>query len=119
GVVYECLNLASLFDLPVIYIIENTKIWMDTSLERSSAIRGCLAERAAGFAIDWDTGNGEDLYEVRAKTQVAIERAQNHLRPTVLEIETYRYYGHSVADAKAKTYRSEEEIERYKQHHDP
>src|SRR5271155_1494999 len=60
GCFYESLNMASLFDLPVIYIIENNQYSMGTSLERSSAIRGCLAERAAGFAIDWDTGNGED-----------------------------------------------------------
>src|ERR1700712_3748714 len=59
GCFYESLNLASLFDLPVIYIIENNQYSMGTSLERSSAIRGCLAERAAGFAIDWDTCNGE------------------------------------------------------------
>ena len=119
GVFYECLNLASLFDLPVIYIIENNQYSMGTSFERSSAFRSCLAERAEGFAIDWDTCNGEDLYEVRAKTQIAIERAHKQSRPTVLEIDTYRWYGHSVADAKAKVYRSEEEIERYKQNHDP
>jgi pyruvate dehydrogenase E1 component alpha subunit len=119
GVFYECLNLASLFDLPIIYIIENNGYSMGTSLERSSAFRTCLAERAAGFAVDWDTCNGEDLYEVRAKTQVAIDRAQKQSRPTVLEIDTYRYYGHSVADAKHKTYRTEEEIERYKKEHDP
>lgn len=119
GCFYESLNLASLWDLPVIYIIENNQYSMGTSLERSSAFRTCLAERAEGFAIDWDQVNGEDLYEVRAKTQVAMERAYRQSRPTVLEIDTYRYYGHSVADAKHKIYRSEEEIERYKQNHDP
>ena len=119
GVFYECLNLASLWDLPAIYIIENNQYSMGTSLERSSAFRTCLAERAEGFAIDWEQANGEDLYEVRAKTQTAIDRAHKQSRPTVLEIDTYRYYGHSVADAKHKMYRSEEEIERYKQNHDP
>ena len=119
GVYYECLNLASLFDLPVVYIIENNGYSMGTSQERSSAFRSCLAERADGFAVDWDVCNGEDLYEVRAKTKVALDRAQKQSRPTVLEIDTYRYYGHSVADAKHKVYRSEEEIERYKKEHDP
>ncbi len=119
GCLYESLNLASLWDLPVIYIIENNQYSMGTSLERSSAFRTCLAERAEGFAIDWDQINGEDIYEIRAKTQVAIERAHRQSRPSVLEIDTYRYYGHSVADANAKVYRSEEEIERYKQQHDP
>ena len=92
---------------------------MGTSLERSSAFRTCLAERAEGFAVDWDTCNGEDLYEIRAKTQIALDRAHKQSRPTVLEVATYRHYGHSVADAKYKIYRSEEEIERYKQSHDP
>jgi pyruvate dehydrogenase E1 component alpha subunit len=119
GCFYESLNMASLWNLPVVYVIENNGYSMGTSLARSSAYPSCLAERAAGFAIDWDTVNGEELYEVRAKVQVALERAHNHSRPTLLEISTYRYYGHSVADAKHKIYRSEEEIERYKQLHDP
>ena len=89
-------------DLPVIYVIENNQYSMGTSLERSSAFRTCLAERAEGFAVDWDTCNGEDLYEVRAKTQIALDRAHKQSRPTVLEIATYRHYGHSVADAKSR-----------------
>jgi len=119
GCFYESLNLASLWDLPVIYIIENNQYSMGTSLERSSAFRTCLAERAEGFAIDWSQVNGEDLYEIRAQTQVAIDRAHRQSRPTVLEIDTYRHYGHSVADANAKVYRSPDEIERYKENHDP
>jgi pyruvate dehydrogenase E1 component alpha subunit len=119
GCFYESLNLASLWDLPVIYIIENNQYSMGTSIERSSAFRNCLAERAEAFAIDWQQLNGADIYEIRAEVQVAIDRAHRQSRPSVLEIDTYRYYGHSVADANAKTYRSEEEIERYKQHHDP
>jgi pyruvate dehydrogenase E1 component alpha subunit len=120
GCYHESLNLAALWDLPVIYIIENNGYSMGTSLERSSAFRECLAQRAEGYAIDWDRCNGEDLYEVRAKTQSALDRAHRQSRPTVLEIDTYRYYGHSVADAKHKGgYRNEEEIERYKQNHDP
>ncbi len=119
GCWYESLNLASLWDLPVIYVIENNQYSMGTSLERSSAFRSCLAERAEGFAIDWDCCNGEDIYEVRAKAQVALDRAHKQSRPTVLEVDTYRWYGHSVADAKHKTYRSAQEIEQYKQNHDP
>ncbi len=120
GSYHESLNLASLWDLPVIYINENNGYSMGTSLERSSAFRENLAQRAEGYAIDWDRCNGEDLYEIRAKTQVALDRARRQSRPTVLEIDTYRYYGHSVADAKHKGgYRNEEEIDRYKQNHDP
>jgi len=119
GTYHESLNLAGLWHLPVVYIIENNQYSMGTSVERSSTFRNCLAQRAEGYGIAWDTANGEDLYEVRAKTQEAIQRAHEDCRPTVLEVRTYRYYGHSVADANAKKYRPTEEIERYKNFHDP
>lgn len=119
GVFHESLNLASLWSIPVIYIIENNQYSMGTSLERSSAIKETLAQRADAYNIAWDVINGEDIYEIRARTQVAVERAHEESRPTLLEIDTYRYYGHSVADANAKKYRSSEEIENYKANHDP
>ena len=119
GSYHESLNLAALWKLPVIYVIENNQYSMGTSLERSSALKNCLAERAEGYGIAWDTANGEDVYEVRAKTWNAIHRAHEESLPFVLEVDTYRYYGHSVADANAKKYRSAEEIETYKTHHDP
>ena len=119
GVFHESLNLAALWDVPVIYIIENNQYSMGTSLARSSSIKNFLAERAEGYDMDWDVVNGENLYEVRAKTHVAVERAHQTNKPCILEIDTYRYYGHSVADANAKVYRQAEEIENYKQNHDP
>ncbi len=119
GAYHESLNLAALFDLPVIYIIENNGYSMGTSQKRSSSYDECLAKRAEGYGIAWDLVNGEDIYEVRAKTQIAIDRAHSESKPTVLELETYRYYGHSVADANAEVYRSPDEISRYKTHHDP
>jgi pyruvate dehydrogenase E1 component alpha subunit len=115
GAFHESLNLASLMDIPVIYVIENNGYSMGTSQCRSSAYKNCLAYRADGYNIVWDLINGWDLYEVRAKSQIALERAHLEKRPTVIEIMTYRHYGHSVADAKHKVYRSEAEIERYKQ----
>jgi pyruvate dehydrogenase E1 component subunit alpha len=111
--------LAALFKLPVIYVIENNGYSMGTSQKRSSAFRDALAKRAEAYNMAWDVFKGEDLYEVRAKTQVAIDRAHNESEPTLLEIQTYRYYGHSVADANAKKYRTPEEIEAYKTKHDP
>ena len=119
GAFHESLNLAELWDLPVIYIIENNGYSMGTSQERSSAFKNCLAQRGEAYGIEWDVGKGHDLYEVRAKTQVAIERAHEEGRPTILELDTYRYLGHSVADANAKKYRTPEEIDHYKQHFDP
>lgn len=119
GSYHESLNLAALWNIPVIYIIENNQYSMGTSLERSSAFKGCLAARAEGYNMDWDEINGEDIYEVRAKTWTAIERAHKESRPSILEIKTYRYYGHSVADANAKKYRDPAEIEKYQKFHDP
>ncbi|MGN6642700.1 MAG: pyruvate dehydrogenase (acetyl-transferring) E1 component subunit alpha [Verrucomicrobiota bacterium] len=119
GVYHESLNLASLWNLPVVYIIENNQYSMGTSLKRSSVFPECLAARAEGYNIEWDRINGEDIYEIRAKTWKAIERAHHESRPTVLEIETYRYYGHSVSDANAKKYRDPQEVETYRKFHDP
>ncbi|MBB5353501.1 pyruvate dehydrogenase E1 component alpha subunit [Haloferula luteola] len=119
GAFHESLNLAALFELPVVYVIENNGYSMGTSQKRSSSFKGCLAQRAEGYDMEWDLVNGADLYEVRAKTHIAMERARKQHKPTILEIATYRYYGHSIADANHKKYRTPEEIENYKQNHDP
>ncbi len=120
GAFHESLNMASLFGIPVVYVIENNGYSMGTSQSRSSAYNGCLAQRAEAYNIEWDIINGSDLYEVRAKTNIAMERARKEQKPTVLEISTYRYYGHSVADSRHKGgYRTPEEIENYKRNHDP
>jgi pyruvate dehydrogenase E1 component alpha subunit len=119
GTFHESLNLAALFKLPVIYVIENNGYSMGTSQQRSSSFQDSLAKRAEGYNMAWDVFKGEDLYEIRAKTQIAIDRAHQESEPTLLEIQTYRYYGHSVADANAKKYRTPEEIEQYKADHDP
>ncbi|BCU76622.1 pyruvate dehydrogenase (acetyl-transferring) E1 component subunit alpha [Luteolibacter sp. LG18] len=119
GAFHESLNIAALFNLPVIYVIENNGYSMGTSQKRSSSYRGCLAQRAEGYDMEWDVIDGSDIYEVRAKTHIAMERARKEQKPAILEISTYRYYGHSVADANAKKYRTPEEIENYKQNHDP
>jgi len=119
GAVHEAYNLAALWDLPVVFIIENNAYSMGTSQARSSAYPECLAQRAEAYGIEWDTVNGNILYDVRAKTFEAIKRAHDESRPTVLEIFTYRYRGHSVADANAEKYRSKDEIIDYKENKDP
>ena len=119
GVFHESLNLASLFSLPVIYLIENNGYAMGTSVRRSSAINGSLAQRAAGYNIEWDLINGDHVYELRAKLQPAIERAYRDRRPTVLEIATYRFEGFSIADANKFRYRTKQEVEERRENHDP
>jgi pyruvate dehydrogenase E1 component alpha subunit len=119
GAFHESLNLAALWDLPVIYVIENNGYSMGTSQARSSAYTDCLAKRAEGYGMAWDHFVGEDLYEVRARVQTAIDRAHQESKPTLLEIATYRWEGHSVADANKLKYRTKEEVERYQKEHDP
>lgn len=111
GVYHESLNLAGLFGLPVVYLIENNHFSWGTSVARSSRFTDCLARRAETYDIAWDHFSGTDLYEVRAKVSTALDRARQQLQPTVLEIDTYRYYGASVADANHKKYRTPEDIE--------
>ena len=117
GVLYESFNLASLWDLPVIFIIENNQFSMGTSQSRSSA-GNPLARRAEGFDIQWAEVNGNDLYAVRESTSEALQRAYNDSRPTVLEMHTYRYRGHSMSDPD-QTYRTKAEIEEFKTKYDP
>ena len=119
GVFSECLNMAALWELPIVYVIENNGYSMGTSLERSSAINHSLASRAEGFNVEWALCGGFHLYELRAGLNDAMVKAREQSKPTVLEVSTYRYYGHSVADANAKKYRSPEEIEKYKTEFDP
>jgi len=117
GPFYESLNLASLWNLPVVYVIENNGYSMGTAEARHSAGEP-LARRGDMFDIDWSVSHGHDVYEVRHTINAALERAHNESRPSVLEIVTYRYRGHSVADPD-QTYRSKEEIEEYKKSKDP
>jgi len=119
GVYHESLNLAGLFDLPVIYLIENNGFGMGTSVERASRFTGCLARRAETYDIAWDKLGDEDHFEVRAKVGTALERARRECRPTVIEITTCRYYGASVADANNYKYRSKEEVDDRRENHDP
>ena len=117
GAFYESLNLASLWKLPVIYIIENNGYSMGTAEARHSAGEP-LARRGDAFDVNWSVHHGHDLYEVRAAIKDALDLARENSRPSVLEIVTYRYRGHSVADPD-QTYRSKEEIEEYKKNKDP
>jgi pyruvate dehydrogenase E1 component alpha subunit len=117
GPFYESLNLAALWDLPVIYIIENNGYSMGTAEGRHSAGEP-LARRAEAFDINWKVAHGHDLYEVRNVVNEALDIAHKTNKPSVLEIITYRYRGHSVADPD-QTYRSKEEIEEYKKNKDP
>lgn len=116
GAVHEAYNLAALWDLPVLFVIENNRYSMGTSQERSSA--GELGKRAEAYDMKWYVCGGHDVYEVRATLDEALKRAREESKPAVVEIDTYRYRGHSVADPD-KTYRDRKEIEDYRNTKDP
>lgn len=118
GSFMETLNLISLWGIPVVFVIENNGYSMGTSLARSSAEEN-LAHRADGFDIEWDVCEGHDVFEVREYANRAMTRAREEMKPFLLEIRTYRYRGHSVADANHEKYRTKEEIEEYKKTKDP
>jgi pyruvate dehydrogenase E1 component alpha subunit len=116
GAVHEAYNLAALWQLPVVFVIENNGYSMGTSQARSSA--GELAKRAEGYDMPWGQCNGHDVYEVRACMDKFLTLAREKNQPSTVEIDTYRYRGHSVADPD-NTYRSKQEIEDYRKTKDP
>ncbi|MDE3083618.1 MAG: pyruvate dehydrogenase (acetyl-transferring) E1 component subunit alpha, partial [Verrucomicrobiota bacterium] len=116
GAVHETYNLAALWQLPVVFIIENNGYSMGTSQARSSV--GDLAKRAEAYNMDWGVCNGHDLYEVREITDKFLTLAREKSKPSVVEIKTYRYRGHSVSDPDS-TYREKSEIEEYRRTKDP
>lgn len=117
GVFHESLNLASLWRIPVVYLIENNGYSMGTSQERSSA-KDILAQRAEAYDMGWHHGNGNSIYEARAILNKAMTDAREHQRPSIVELMTYRYRGHSMSDPD-KSYRTKDEIENYKKNKDP
>ena len=117
GAVHEAYNLAALWNLPVIFVVENNGYSMGTSQDRSSAGPG-LAQRAEAYGMNWGTCFGHDIYEVRATMDKFLTLAREESKPSVVEIDTYRYRGHSVADPD-KTYRTRDEIEEYRRTKDP
>ncbi len=119
GVFHETLNLAGLFDIPTVFIIENNGYAMGTSVPRSSAFKDHLAQRAETYNIDWDIAKGWEIDSLLSKLTKARDRALQKSRPTVLEVTTYRYYGWSVADANHKKYRTPEDIQFHKDNRDP
>jgi pyruvate dehydrogenase E1 component alpha subunit len=116
GQVYESFNLAALWKLPVIYVIENNKYGMGTSVQRASASKD-LYVRAEPYGIPGRQVDGMDVLAVHAAAAEAVAHARAGNGPQVIEALTYRYRGHSMSDP-AK-YRSKEEVAQMRQEHDP
>ena len=116
GQVYESFNMAALWKLPVIYVIENNKYGMGTSVQRASASTD-LFERGAAYGIPGRQDDGMDVLATHQAADEAVAHARAGKGPIILEMMTYRYRGHSMSDP-AK-YRSKEEVAKMRTEHDP
>ena len=115
GQVYESFNMAALWQLPVVYIVEDNQYGMGTSVQRASA-NGDFYKRGEPYGIPGKLVDGMDLLAVREAGDWAINHARSGQGPALLHIKTYRYRGHSMSDPGK--YRSKEEVEDYRQNQD-
>ncbi|MCB1532360.1 MAG: pyruvate dehydrogenase (acetyl-transferring) E1 component subunit alpha [Alphaproteobacteria bacterium] len=115
GQVAECYNMAALWDLPILYVIENNQYGMGTSVQRSSA--GALYKRGEGYGIPGEQVDGMDVFTVQAAARQALDYVRSGNGPYILEVMTYRYRGHSMSDP-AK-YRTKDEVNTFKNERDP
>ncbi|WP_341988485.1 pyruvate dehydrogenase (acetyl-transferring) E1 component subunit alpha [Azorhizobium sp. AG788] len=116
GQVYESFNMAELWKLPVVYVIENNKYAMGTAVSRASA-QTDFSKRGTSFNIPGEQVDGMDVRAVKAAGERALAFAREGKGPYILEMQTYRYRGHSMSDP-AK-YRSKEEVQKMRTEHDP
>lgn len=115
GAFHESLNMAQLWKLPCIYICENNQYGMGTSLQRAMSSHD-ISQKSCAYEIAAEFVDGMDVLAVREATMRAVERARNESLPTLLEVRTYRFMGHSMSDPG--NYRTRAEIERH-QERDP
>lgn len=112
GPFHEACCLASIWNLPVIYVIENNHFAMGTPIEKTSATDD-LSIRALGYPIARETVDGHDIFAVRSAMHSAVKRAREKKLPTILEMKTYRYRGHSMSDPGL--YRTKDEVQSWKE----
>ncbi|MGD8727598.1 MAG: pyruvate dehydrogenase (acetyl-transferring) E1 component subunit alpha [Gemmatimonadales bacterium] len=113
GAFHETLNMAALWELPVVFICENNRYGMGTALERAAAVYD-VYRRACSYDMAEETVDGMDALAVHAATSRAVERARDDQLPTLIEARTYRYMGHSMADPIHGHYRTKDELEEQK-----
>jgi pyruvate dehydrogenase E1 component alpha subunit len=111
GALHEGLSLAGLWKLPIVFICENNQYSMGTPLYRTLAVADVTA-RAAGYGIAHDRFPGDDVLTVRSRVAEAVQRARKENVPTLIEVLTYRFRGHSMSDPA--NYRTKDEVEEWK-----
>ena len=116
GQVYEAFNMAALWQLPIVFVVENNGYAMGTAVTRGSA-ETHFYRRGTAFRIPGMHVNGMDVLEVRAAAELAFTHVRSGAGPVLMELQTYRYRGHSMSDP-AK-YRSREEVQEMREKHDP
>ncbi|MEX3009062.1 pyruvate dehydrogenase (acetyl-transferring) E1 component subunit alpha [Hoeflea sp. TYP-13] len=116
GQVYESFNMAELWQLPVVYVVENNRYAMGTAVSRASA-QTDFSQRGVSFNIPGYQVDGMDVRAVNAAAEAALEHSRSGNGPIILEMLTYRYRGHSMSDP-AK-YRSKDEVQKMRSEHDP
>lgn len=115
GQIYESFNMAALWSLPALYVLEDNQYAMGTAVKRHAA--GSLVERGTPYGIEGCVVNGQDVLVVREAAEWALTIVRNESRPVLMHVKTYRYRGHSMSDPGL--YRSKDEVEDFKTNHDP
>jgi pyruvate dehydrogenase E1 component alpha subunit len=110
GAFHEALNMAALWKLPAVYICENNRYGMGTALERASAIYD-ISERACSYDMANEVVDGQDVLVMHSAMERAVRRARRDKLPSLLEVRTYRFMGHSMSDPIHGHYRTREEVE--------
>ncbi len=113
GAFHEALNMSSVYHLPVIFCCENNRYGMGTAFERVAAVTD-VVEHACSYDMAAELVNGMDALAMYAATQRAVERARQGGHPTLLEVRTYRFMGHSMSDPLHGVYRTKDEVEEQK-----
>ena len=117
GLLFEVMNMAALWKLPVIYVCENNNYSEYT--HRTETLAGEITDRAKAFGIHTETIDGQDVQLVQATMEKLVDRARRGEGPAFLECLTYRYYGHHVGDINRTYYRSKEEEQEWRENRDP
>jgi pyruvate dehydrogenase E1 component alpha subunit len=113
GAFHESLNMAALWKLPVIFIVENNRFGMGTAWERASSLYD-ISQKASAYDMPSAVADGMDVMHMRSVVSAAVERARTDKTPTLIEARCYRFMGHSMSDPVHGVYRTKEEVEEHK-----